>query len=145
MRDVNFALRSAYYQNLTPLLGSYPIYDEITVDFQSLGRDFLFVILGAHMDNDSPRTKTTIIHDASIMVNIYYGAMGTGGKSQYEEVAQVICDSVIPSNGRFYDLSSSSLQIITAEKVWDVTQFLPTTSHKVWMRSMRFRHKISEI
>ena len=148
MIDVNQPLRKAYFEALSALIyagNPLPVYDSIVPDTVVKGETFFYVILGNQTDNDAPRTKGCIVHDASILINIYYGSMAGGGQKTGDDIEALIAGAVYDvSNGAVMDLSSSSLQIVTTEKVGDNTQFLPGDTHKVWVRSIRFRHKIVE-
>lgn len=148
-KDVNAPLRKAYITligGLTYEGSAVKVYDGFAPDSVNVGvQSFLYCEVKDQTSNDSTRTKNVLSYDSTILINIYYGVMGGGGRKKCDDIADMIYDDVVTVSGNGIDLSGYNLDIVTTNVVSDLTNTFSTKSHKVWVRSIRLRHQISEL
>jgi hypothetical protein len=148
-KDINTPLRKAYVdaiQGLSYLGDSLVCYDGWARDSVNAGKtEYLYCVVQDQTVNDSVRTKNVLAYDTTIVVSIYNGVMGNTGRKKVDDVAGLIYGACVPVAGTGHlNLNASNLDIVTTNVISDVTTTFSTDSHKVWVRSIRFRHQISE-
>lgn len=148
-KDINTPLRKAYVdliEGLTYNGSSVAAYDGMAPDSASMNKtEFLFCEVKDQTMNDSVRTKSELSYSATIMVNIYNGYLGGGGRKKVDDIAAMIFNTVLTVSGNGINLSGSNLKVVTTSVAMDVSNTFSTKSHKVWVRSIRFRHHIQEL
>jgi hypothetical protein len=147
-RDVNAPLRKAYIDAIRGMSyggSALKAYDKMVPDSVVKGEEYLYCVVADQTVNDSTRTKNVMAYDATIQINIVHGTMGSVSTKKVDDIASMLHSAFLPTSGtNFLDLSANSLDIVTTTLVTDATNVFSTEGYKMVVRSIRYRHQISE-